>query len=137
MLTHLGTRRPVGRDIITKRNVLMATLVAMLIGTLVPSASADLFVISENSNSVLRFDEVTGQFMDVFVSPGSGGLNDPRHLLIGRDGNLYVTSFNTNSVNRYDGTTGAPLPAPGKSGAIFASGGGLRGAAGLILGRDS
>src|SRR5438034_85937 len=94
------------RACLRKRHLLLATLVALVMTAFVPWASADLYVISENTNSVLRFDEATGQFMDVFVSPGSGGLNDPRHLLIGRDGNLYLTSFNNNSVMRYDGTTG-------------------------------
>jgi streptogramin lyase len=118
------------------RRLLFATLVAIAASTSVPRTFADLYVVSNNTNSVLRYDEVTGDFLGEFVSPGSGGLNDPRGLVFGRDGNLYVNSNLTNSVMRYDGTTGAPLPAPGRAGAVFASGGELEGPAGLILGPD-
>ena len=61
------------------------------------------------SSSVLRFDGTTGEFIDVFVSPGSGGLHGPRALVFGPDGNLYVNSNQPGpgSVLRYDGTTGA------------------------------
>jgi streptogramin lyase len=119
-----------------KRHLLIATLLGIVMSAFDPYANADVYVCDLTGSSVLRFNEVTGEFIDVFVPPGSGGLDSPRHMLIGRDGNLYVTSFNTDSVMRYDGTTGTPLPAPGKTGAVFASGGGLQGPAGLIFGRD-
>src|SRR5437879_5215004 len=77
---------------VLKRHLLLTTLVGMVMMGFVPCASADLYVISENSNSILRYSEATGDFMDEFVSPGSGGLKNPRGLLFGRDGNLYVTS---------------------------------------------
>jgi streptogramin lyase len=103
-----------------------------------PCAYADLYVIGEDNNSVLRFNEVTGAFIDTFVSSGSGGLLTPRGLLFGRDGNLYVTSNDNHSVMRYDGTTGAPLPAAGQTGATFVTrgSGGLQNPAQLVLGRD-
>jgi streptogramin lyase len=56
---------------------------------------------------VLRFNGTTGTFMDTFVSPGSGGLDNPYGLIFGPDGNLYVNSSHTGSVIRYHGTTGA------------------------------
>jgi hypothetical protein len=121
---------------VTKRHLLIAALVAIVMTAFSVCAYADLLVSSRDSNSILRYNEATGAFIDEFVSSGSGGLNSPRSLLLGPDGNLYVSSGGTDSVMRYDGTTGAPLPAPGQMGAVFASGGGLRGPAGLILGRD-
>jgi hypothetical protein len=63
-------------------------------------------------NGVLRYDQ-TGAFIDVFVPLGSGGLEDPRGLAFGTDGNLYVTSVVwspqqlVGQVLRYNGTTGA------------------------------
>jgi streptogramin lyase len=115
---------------------LRAILVGMVMTAWIACARADLYVGGHDSDSILRYDEVTGHFMDAFVPSGSAGLRRPRGLLIGRDGNFYVSSFGTNNVLRFDGTTGAPLPAPGKTGAVFASGGGLQGPSGLILGAD-
>jgi WD40 repeat protein len=122
-----------------KRHVLLAIMVAIVMAAFVPCASADLYVCSRDGNEVLRYNEVTGEFIQAFVrSDNNGGLDSPRLLLFGRDGNLYVSSFNTNSVMRYDGTSGAPLPSVGQTGGTFVStgSGGLSGAAGLILGRD-
>jgi hypothetical protein len=82
----------------------------------------NLYVSSQLTNSVLRYSGTTGNFLDEFVPAGSGGLNFPRGIVFGPDGNLYVNSSNNSSVMRYDGNTGDPLPAPGQSGAIFASG---------------
>src|SRR5438552_494900 len=42
---------------------------------------------------VLRFDGHTGAFLNVFVSPGSGGLNNSLQLHFAADGNLYVAGF--------------------------------------------
>src|SRR5712692_4665258 len=97
----------------------------------VPFACADLYVSSRNNNSVLRYNEVTGDFIDAFVSPGDDGPYSPRGLIFGHDGNLYVSSFNNDSVLRYSATTGAPFPAPGEMGATFVSrgSGGLQGPA--------
>src|SRR5262249_28538562 len=119
-----------------KHHLPLVTLVAMLMTIFVPCAYADLFISTRDNSKVLRYDEVTGDFLDEFVPRGSGRLNGARGLLLGPDGNLYVSSFQTNSVMRYDGITGAPLPAAGQPGAVFASGGGMQGPTGLILGRD-
>jgi hypothetical protein len=84
---------------VVKRHLLLATLVTMLT-TFVPCVYADLYVSSRNGNSVLRYDEVTGAFLDAFVAPRSGSLSSPLGLLFGPEGNLYVNSFDTNSVMR-------------------------------------
>jgi sugar lactone lactonase YvrE len=66
----------------------------------------NLYVSSKNTNSINRYDGMTGQLIDIFVSPGLGGLSQPMGLVFGPDGNLYVSSFNSNQVLRYDGATG-------------------------------
>jgi hypothetical protein len=126
------------REPVIKGRLFIATLVAIAMTAFDPCAYADLYVCTYNSNSVLRYDESTGTFIDAIIDSGSGGLRGANGLLLGPDGNLYVSSFNTNSVLRYDGTTGAPLPAPGKADAIFVTpgDGGLQGPVGLILGQD-
>lgn len=70
----------------------------------------NLYVASFDSDEILRFDGVTGEYIDVFVTAGSGGLNGPdAGTTFGPDGNLYVPSFFNNRVIRYDGTSGASL----------------------------
>jgi len=70
-------------------------------------------------DSVLRFDAVTGAPAGVsglpgdavFISSGSGGLDNPSRMVFGPDGKAYVasTSSASNAILRYDGTTGAFL----------------------------
>src|SRR5664279_693446 len=43
--------------------------------------------------------------VSAFVAPGSGGLSQPKDLVVGPDGNVYVASRATNSVLRYDATS--------------------------------
>src|SRR5438105_13346895 len=104
-----------------KRHVQLATLVAIAMTAFIPSESADLFVGDKDSsgNCVFRYNEMTGDFIDVFILPGSGGLSSPRGLLLGPDGNLFVNSFDNNSGMRYDGANRAPLASPGQGGAVF------------------
>jgi len=61
---------------------------------------------STNENSVLRFIGTTGAFDEVFVSPDSGGLDEPKGLAFGSDGNLYVVGADTDGIFKYDGSTG-------------------------------
>lgn len=67
-----------------------------------------LLAASFSTNSVYRFDALTGTFQNLIVASGGGGLNGP-HGLIVRGNELFVSSFNSNSVKRYDATTGAFL----------------------------
>lgn len=88
-----------------------ATLVAMLwwggIGV-AHAGTASLLVASGFSDSVPRYDAITGASLGDFVPAGSGGLDQPRGLAIGPDGNLYVAADGTaDAVLRYDGGTGA------------------------------
>lgn len=70
----------------------------------------NLYVASFPSQNIVRYNGVTGTFIDIFVAPGSGGLAAPNGMTFGPDGNLYVPSyFYTNSpgILRYNGKTGA------------------------------
>jgi len=77
-----------------------------------------LFVSSTNTDSVKRYDALTGAFVDDFVPPGSGGLRYTHALTFGPDGNLYVVSDGSNEVKRYNGVTGVFID-------TFASGAGM------------
>jgi DNA-binding beta-propeller fold protein YncE len=78
-----------------------------------------LLTSSYNTDSVQRYDENTGAYVDTIVPPRSGGLREPMGVLFGPDHNLYVSSgiFATPSNNgnshkavlQYSGTTGAFL----------------------------
>ena len=63
-----------------------------------------LFVTSQNTHSVLEYDEATGAFVRVAAS--GGALGDPLGVAIGLDGNVLVSDGQTNQVKRYDRTTG-------------------------------
>jgi len=61
---------------------------------------------------VFRYNGATGEFMDVFVPGGSGGLRRPLVLVFGPDGNLYVgdvgaVAMGGTAIRRFDGRTGA------------------------------
>src|SRR5438445_10352632 len=58
----------------------------------------DLYIVDRDLNAVLRYDGVTGAFIDTFVASGSGGLSSPADLAFGPEGNLYVRSSVGNQV---------------------------------------
>lgn len=60
-----------------------------------------VYVADENNDRVVCFDS-NGNFVKVFVTPGSGGLDGPTGLSFNANGELLVASFNTDSVIRYD-----------------------------------
>jgi streptogramin lyase len=98
--------------------------------TLTPAPHPQLFVSSQTTNAVLRYDGQTGAFLNIFA-PTAGSLALPRGLVFGPDGNLYASSFATNEILRYDGQTGAFLN-------VFVSpmSGGLLSPTGLVFGPD-
>jgi hypothetical protein len=104
-----------------------------------------LYVASEGTSAVLRYDPVTGASAGTFIASGAGGLEGARGLLF-KNGYLYVTSAGTtttgagvNSVLRFEATTGAPAGVSGQPGdAVFiASGsGGLTNPSRIVFGHD-
>ena len=81
--------------------------------------------------STPAFATGSSTFIDAFVSAGSGGLDLPKNLVFGPDGNLYVLSYLNDKVKRYDGTTGAFIDTFVASGS-----GGLDRPQGLVFGPD-
>jgi streptogramin lyase len=77
-----------------------------------PSGSY-LLVGSYDNNSVLRYDESTGAFVDQFDPHNHANLKNPIGGVFGSDSNLYVSSgvfqksTNGENVLQYNGTTGA------------------------------
>lgn len=89
-----------------------------------------LLVSSRLNGQVLRYDGTTGEFVDVLVAAGSGGLEAPLGITLGPNGDLYVSSsFLSDSVLRYDTQTGAFID-------TFASGPVLDNPGSLIFGPD-
>ena len=86
-------------------------------GDLVFGPDGHLYV-SSRQDQVLRFDGVSGEFIDVFAE--GNGLAGPTGLTFGPDGHLYVTSFDSNQVLRFNGESGAFID-------VFAEGNGLTG----------
>jgi len=68
---------------------------------------------ANGGGTVVRYNGITGDFVDYFVAPGSGGLTHPGGMVFGPNGlndgrlDLYVASGHDATVYRYDGTTGA------------------------------
>ncbi len=91
----------------------------------------NLYVCSEQTSAVLRYDGKTGAFLNTFVPAGSGGLNIAEYPAFGADGELYVSSTHANAVFRYDGTTGAFLDV-----FVTAGSGGLDTPSGMVFGPD-
>ena len=92
------------------------------------------------ASAVLRYDGITGAFIDKFVGDNpntaadeTGGLSRPYGLAFGPDGNFYVSSFLSDQILLYNGKTGQFID-------VFASGnqqaGGLNGPNGLLFAPD-
>lgn len=70
-----------------------------------------LYVASEMSNEVRRYNAETGELVDVFIEAGAGGLKGPASISWDQSGNLIVASFNSAAILKYDGKTGAFIDA--------------------------
>jgi hypothetical protein len=98
------------------------------------TSKGDLLVGGYTSASVIRFDWAS-QTYQPFITSGSGGLAGYSGVAFDPSGNVYVASYEQNEIFRYD-PTGAPLPAPGQPGALYAQGGGLSGLGNIAFGPD-
>ena len=83
---------------LNRRNMRVVFGVVLALTFSVSIARADWLVNSFHTNSVLRYDAGTGQFLGAFIPPSSGGLEGPNGIVCGPDGNIYVTSFTNASV---------------------------------------
>src|SRR5262245_9165263 len=99
-------------------------------------SSGHLLVTNWGGDSVLRYDEGSGAFVDTFVPKHAGGMNQPYGIVFGpHDHNLYVSTGQyggpgqLKAVLRYDGETGAFIDK-------FTVGGDLQGPRGIIFGPD-
>ncbi|MFG0254274.1 MAG: PKD domain-containing protein, partial [Rhodopirellula sp. JB053] len=89
---------------------------------------SELLVTSSISNSVFRYDAVSGNFLEQF---GNGDQTSVGAAVIGPDGLLYVGGFGSNDIERYDPVTGARIDT-----FVAAGEGGLNQAAGIAFGSD-
>ncbi len=92
----------------------------------------NLYVGSFATNEILRYSP-SGEFLDAFVSSGSGGLSTPSvgAVIFRPDGKLYVASRDNANVLRYDANTGEFLNVFVPSGS-----GGLAQIKGMTFGPD-
>jgi len=98
--------------------------------------SGHLLVTNWGGDSVPRYDESSGAFVDAFVAKHSGGMNQPYGIVFGpHDHNLYVSTGEyggpgqLKAVLRYEGITGAFIDK-------FSIGGDLQGPRGILFGPD-
>lgn len=69
-----------------------------------------LYASNEDNDNILSVSfnaDGTTNTIAVFVTAGSGGLEEPKALAFGQDGLLYVVSSGNQAVLRFDGATGA------------------------------
>ena len=99
------------------------------------TSNGDFLVGGYESASVIRFDSAS-QTYQPFISSGSGGLAGYSGVAFDSAGNVYVASHEQNEIFRYD-PTGAPMPAPGQPGALYAQvAGGSNGLGTIAFGPD-
>jgi streptogramin lyase len=88
-----------------------------------------LYVVSNGSGSIKRFDGITGEFIDDFVPSGSGGFAGSSKLAFGPDGNLYAVANSLGLVLRFSGLDGGFL-------GVAAQGQGMTSPCGIAFGAD-
>jgi len=89
----------------------------------VPTAAAQLLVVSQGDARVLEYDAADGSFVAPFVEPVTVGFAFPGGIAIGpADGQLYVASTGSGEIWAYDASTGLASPPPAATG-LLAPGG--------------
>ena len=81
----------------------------------------NLYVTCWHSDSILRYDGTTGEYIDRFG--GETNVNAAYGIAFGPDGNIYVANWFGSSVRRYDASTGALIDTfvTHNSGGLFAA----------------
>ncbi len=74
-----------------KRALILTVAIFFYLAATSESAIPDLLVGSSESDSILRYDGVTGAFLGEFAS--GAGLDRPLGFTIGPDANLYVSGM--------------------------------------------
>lgn len=64
-----------------------------------------LYVAGEDSDAVWRVERAS-RFLELFIPPGEGGLDEPQDIGFSPSGELLVNSHGTDELLRYDGRTG-------------------------------
>lgn len=75
-------------------------------------SDGNVYVTSYVSNSILRFDGQTGNFIDVYAA--GGGLEGPSSVSFADLRTLYAASYDSDRVVLYNSTTGLTYTLPGK-----------------------
>ena len=95
------------------------------------SQPPDIFTTSFQNDAIGRYSGANGAFEGYFVSPGSGGLDQPQKIFFHPNtGNMLVTGFFNNAVKEYNGETGAYI-------GNWSSGYNLSSPTKMILGNDN
>ena len=94
-------------------------------------ADGNVYLSSQFTDQVLKYDGSTGAYLGTFVTAGSGGVDAPTALLFRGDGYLYVSSYNTDAILRYDAVTGAFVDT-----FVTSASGGLNGPGDFAFGAD-
>jgi DNA-binding beta-propeller fold protein YncE len=74
-----------------------------------PRPPSTLFVTDRDGDQVLRYNGVTGQFIDVFAQGAEQHLDRPSNVRLGPSGHVYLAGFGRGDVVRYDVTSGAMM----------------------------
>lgn len=80
-------------------------LLTLALGLVAVPALGDLLVSGQNTNTIFRFDENSGLFIEKLIGP-SAGLSSPVGMRVGPDGKLYIGNQGNGVINRYDFVTG-------------------------------
>lgn len=82
----------------------------MLLLIFIPSEAVtmpyEMLVSSRNTHSVKRFNAQTGEYIDDFIEPGSGGLNTTQDLIMAPSGNILVSGRGNTQLLLFDKSSG-------------------------------
>lgn len=94
---------------IVRTSLLLLTLPGLISPppSVAQSPGYDLLVSSRATNSVKRYDGMSGEYLGDFVEPGAGGLGATQEVLLAPNGNLIVSGRANNAILEFHPKTGA------------------------------